>query len=169
MRLQGIDVEVVRRGKGQPLLLLHGGGGPVGKLPFIEQLAQHFDVIAPTHPGFGGSTIPDHFDRIDDLVFLYLDLLEELALRDVILLGFSMGGWTAAELAAGVRASNEWDYRVRCAHPAEIKRTNGAREYVRRNTGSSVRANKRVMGILGRFRSYVDHGSRWISVRRRCG
>jgi pimeloyl-ACP methyl ester carboxylesterase len=99
MQLQGIEVDVVRRGKGQPMLLLHGGGGPAGKLPFFDRLAQHFDVIAPTHPGFGGSNIPDHFDRIDDLVFLYLDLLEELDLRDVILLGFSMGGWTAAELA----------------------------------------------------------------------
>ncbi|MFT4563689.1 MAG: pimeloyl-ACP methyl ester carboxylesterase [Gammaproteobacteria bacterium] len=99
MRLQGIDVEVVRRGEGQTMLVLHGGGGPVGQLPFVEKLARHFDVIAPTHPGFGGSKIPEHFDRIDDLVFLYLDLLDELNLRDVTLVGFSMGGWTAAELA----------------------------------------------------------------------
>lgn len=99
MRLQGIDVDVVRKGSGQALLMLHGGGGPVAQHPVIDKLAGHFDVIAPTHPGFDGSQIPDHFDAIDDLVFLILDLLEVLDLRDVILVGFSMGGWIATELA----------------------------------------------------------------------
>ena len=81
------------------LLLLHGGGGPIAAMPFADKLAEKFEVIAPTHPGFGGSKIPDHFDRIDDLVYLYLDLLDELDLNDVVLMGFSMGGWTAVELA----------------------------------------------------------------------
>lgn len=99
MKLQGIDVDVVRKGKGQPLLMLHGGGGQVAGMPFADRLAETFEIIAPTHPGFGGSRIPDHFDRVDDLVYLYLDLLDELDLRDVVLMGFSMGGWTAVELA----------------------------------------------------------------------
>ncbi len=99
MKLQGLDVDVVRKGSGRPLMMLHGGGGPVAGLPFADRLAATFEVIAPTHPGFAGSPIPDHFNRIDDLVFLYLDLLDELNLYDVILMGFSMGGWTAAELA----------------------------------------------------------------------
>ena len=99
MELQGIDVDVVRKGSGQPILMLHGGGGPVAALPFSDKLAEKFEVIAPTHPGFAGSRIPDHFTRVDDLVFLYLDLLDELDLTDVILMGFSMGGWIAAELA----------------------------------------------------------------------
>ena len=99
MKLQGIEVDVVRKGSGQPLLMLHGGGGPVAGLPFAEKLAGKFEIVAPTHPGFGGSRIPDQFDRVDDLVFLYLDLLDELDLKDVVLMGFSMGGWTAAEMA----------------------------------------------------------------------
>ena len=99
MKLQGIDLEVVRKGSGPPLLMLHGGGGPNATLPFADKLAEHFDVIAPTHPGFGGSPIPDRFDHIHDLVFLYLDLLEALDLHDVLLMGFSMGGWAAVELA----------------------------------------------------------------------
>tara|TARA_R110002072_G_scaffold2233_10_gene18388 strand:- start:492 stop:1244 length:753 start_codon:yes stop_codon:yes gene_type:complete len=99
MKLQGQEIDVVRKGSGQPLLLLHGGGGPIAAMPFADRLAEKFEVIAPTHPGFGGSKIPDHFNRIDDLVFLYLDLLDELDLNDVILMGFSMGGWTAVELA----------------------------------------------------------------------
>jgi len=97
--LQGISLRVVRRGAGPPLLLLHGGDGPQDHLPFFNSLAERFDVIAPVHPGFGGSTIPEQFDGMDDLVYLYLDLLDALDLHDVVLLGFSMGGWAAAELA----------------------------------------------------------------------
>ncbi len=97
--LQGIDLQVIRRGVGPPLLLLHGGGGPQPHLPFFDRLAEQFDVIAPTHPGFAGSPIPEHFDGMDDLVYLYLDLMDALDLRDVILVGISMGGWAAAEIA----------------------------------------------------------------------
>ncbi len=99
MKLQGLEVDVVRKGKGRPLLMLHGGGGPIASMPFAARLAERFEIIAPTHPGFGGSKMPEHFTRIDDLVFLYLDLLDELDLKDVTLMGFSMGGWTAVEMA----------------------------------------------------------------------
>lgn len=97
--LQGIDLQVIRRGAGPQLLLLHGGGGPQTNLPFFHRLAEHFEVIAPTHPGFAGTPIPEHFDGMDDLVYLYLDLMDALDLRDVILVGISMGGWAAAEIA----------------------------------------------------------------------
>jgi len=99
LTLQGIEVPYVRKGSGATLLMLHGGAGPVAPLPFTDRLAEKFDVIAPVHPGFAGTKIPDHYDRIDDLVFLYLDLLDALDLNDVTLMGFSMGGWAAAELA----------------------------------------------------------------------
>ena len=102
--LQGIDLPVMRRGAGSPLLLLHGGDGPQGALPYFAKLAERFDVIAPTHPGFEGSPIPEHFDTMEDLVYLYLDLLDALDLRNVIILGCSMGGWAAVEIA--VRNSN---------------------------------------------------------------
>ena len=97
--LQGIGLRVVRRGAGPPLLLLHGGDGPQDQLPFFTRLTERFEVIAPIHPGFAGSVIPEHFDGLEDLVYLYLDLLDALALRDVVLLGFSMGGWVAVEIA----------------------------------------------------------------------
>ena len=99
MLLQGIEIDVVRKGAGQAMVLLHGGGGPVAGMPFADALAETFEIIAPVHPGFSGSPIPDHFDRVDDLAFLYLDLLDALDLNDVILVGFSFGGWAAAELA----------------------------------------------------------------------
>jgi pimeloyl-ACP methyl ester carboxylesterase len=97
--LQGVTLQVVHRGKGAPLLLLHGGDGPQDRLPFFKRLTERFAVTAPIHPGFAGSTIPEHFDSIEDLVYLYLDLLDVLDLRNIVLVGFSMGGWTAAEIA----------------------------------------------------------------------
>jgi pimeloyl-ACP methyl ester carboxylesterase len=99
LALQRIDLQVVRQGTGPPLLLLHGGDGPQGQLPFFRKLTARFEVIAPIHPGFAGSPIPEHFDSLEDLVYLYLDLLDALQLQDVILLGFAMGGWLAAEIA----------------------------------------------------------------------
>lgn len=100
VELPGTAVQVARKGKGRPLLLLHGGGGPLAALPFANRLAERFEVIAPTHPGFGGTKIPDHFDGMPDLVYLYLDLLDRLDLKDAVVVGMSIGGWLAAELAA---------------------------------------------------------------------
>jgi pimeloyl-ACP methyl ester carboxylesterase len=97
--IQGIDLPVVRQGSGPPLLLLHGGDGPQGLVPLCTRLAERFEVIVPTHPGFAGTTIPEHFDTLEDLVYLYLDLLDVLDLPDSILMGMSMGGWLAAEIA----------------------------------------------------------------------
>jgi len=97
--VQGIDLQVVRQGTGRPLLLLHGGDGPQTHLPFFTRLAERFEVIAPTHPGFAGTAIPEHFDTLEDLVYLYLDLLDVLDLHDVILMGMAMGGWAAVEIA----------------------------------------------------------------------
>lgn len=97
--IQGIDLQVVRQGTGRPLLLLHGGDGPQGLVPLLTRLAERFEVIAPTHPGFAGTTIPEHFDTLEDLVYLYLDLLDVLDLHDVMLMGMSMGGWVAVEIA----------------------------------------------------------------------
>ena len=59
-------------------------------MPFADRLAKKFEIFAPTHR-FNGSKIPKHFTRVDDLVFLYLDLLDELDLTDVVLMGFLNG------------------------------------------------------------------------------
>ncbi|MBI3328697.1 MAG: alpha/beta hydrolase [Nitrospinae bacterium] len=99
MVIEGIGLRVDRRGAGPPLLLLHGGDGPQDHLPFFASLAERFEIIAPVHPGFAGSTIPDYFDGMEDLVYLYLDLMDTLDLREVVLMGFSMGGWAAVEIA----------------------------------------------------------------------
>jgi pimeloyl-ACP methyl ester carboxylesterase len=99
IELRGATVDVVRKGSGPQLFMLHGGGGPVAEMPFADKLAESFEVIAPVHPGFSGSPIPEHFDDMQDLVYLYRDLMDALDLDDAIMMGFSMGGWAATELA----------------------------------------------------------------------
>jgi len=105
LRVDGCAVSVKRAGEGPPLLFLHGGGGAPRWLPFMGGLAKRFDVIVPEHPGFGRSETPEWLDTIGDLAFFYLDVIGELGLERVHLVGSSMGGWIAAELA--VRSTHD--------------------------------------------------------------
>ncbi|HMB87721.1 MAG TPA: alpha/beta hydrolase, partial [Methylomirabilota bacterium] len=98
--LGGIPLDVLRRGAGRPLLVLHGEAPLDPGAPVVDLLAAHAEVIAPTHPGFGHSARPDDFDTVYDLVHLYLDLLEQLPHERVTVMGLSFGGWLAAEIAA---------------------------------------------------------------------
>jgi len=93
------ELTVDQQGEGRPVLLLHGGGGPpsMGALP--SALAEDFEVIAPVHPGFAGTPRPDWYDGIDDIALSYLQLLEHRDLRDVLIIGSSIGGWIASEMA----------------------------------------------------------------------
>ena len=95
----GVELELLIKGEGQPLLFLHAGHGVEPSDPLLEQLARNYRVVAASHPGFGSSPRPHGVDSVDDLAYIYLDLLEDLDLRDVILVGVSFGGWIAAELA----------------------------------------------------------------------
>ncbi len=88
-----------RAGSGPALLFLHGAMGFPGWLPFFDRLANDFDVLAPDHPSFGRSTTPDWLGEIGDLAYFYLDLIERLGLERVHLIGHSMGGWIALEMA----------------------------------------------------------------------
>lgn len=95
----GLTIRVDARGNGRPVLILHGAGGPRGVARFVEAVAEYAQVFAPIHPGFEGEPRPEWFDSVDDLALVYLDLLERLDLREVIVIGISFGGWVAAELA----------------------------------------------------------------------
>jgi pimeloyl-ACP methyl ester carboxylesterase len=97
--INGIRIELIERGAGRPLLFLHPGIGIEPDAPVLERLATRARVIAPTHPGFGGSEAPKSFDAVDDLAYFYLDLIHELDLEDVALVGVSFGGWIGAEIA----------------------------------------------------------------------
>ena len=63
----GCRIRVMRKGRGEPLLFLHGASGASRWLPFMDQLAESFDVIVPEHPGFGASETPDWLDTVGDL------------------------------------------------------------------------------------------------------
>ena len=99
LNVHGVRLEVVERGEGRPILLLHGEEGLDPKSPFLDLLAACGRVIAPSHPGFGHSPDAETSDTIDDLAYLYLDLLAEQGFHEVTLIGFSLGGWVAAEMA----------------------------------------------------------------------
>jgi pimeloyl-ACP methyl ester carboxylesterase len=103
LSIHGIELEVVRRGAGHPILLLHGPQTVHPRAPFLDLLGRHAEVIAPSHPGFGHSPRPDDFDTVYDLVHLYLDVIEDQPHETVTLMGLSFGGWLAAEIAAACR------------------------------------------------------------------
>jgi len=87
-----------RETSGRPILILHGGGGPQTVLSIAAGLDKAHTLL-PTHPGFDGEPRPEWFNSIDDLAFAYLDLLERLNLRDVLVIGSSVGGWIASAMA----------------------------------------------------------------------
>jgi pimeloyl-ACP methyl ester carboxylesterase len=99
VRVANIELEVIRRGKGQPILLLHGLQNIDPRAPFLALLEQHHEITAPSHPGFGHSPRPASFETVYDLVHMYLELLDQLPYDKVTLMGLSFGGWLAAEIA----------------------------------------------------------------------
>src|SRR5262249_36035606 len=99
LSVHGVTLERLERGQGRPILWLHGEDGLDPSVPFVDLLAAHGRVVAPSHPGFGHSPDANNIDSVDDLAYLYLDLLAERNLRDVIVIGSSLGGWIAAEMA----------------------------------------------------------------------
>lgn len=108
MQINDIDVagtttpvSYTERGEGHPFLVLHGGGGPQTVTGYADLLAaeRHAHVITPIHPGFGGTARPDAFTTIGQLAQLYIALLDRLNFNDVTVVGNSIGGWIAAEMA----------------------------------------------------------------------
>ncbi len=95
----GLTVRIDEQGSGRPILILHGGGGPPTVSSLANPLSAHAHVIVPTHPGFMGEPRPAWFDSVDDLALAYLELLERLDLRNVMVIGSSIGGWIASEMA----------------------------------------------------------------------
>jgi len=97
--VRGLAVAYRRKGTGPPTVFLHGAGSTRMWLPFYERMSQSVDFLAPEHPGFGDTPLPDWLDGFDDLVLHYRDLLDAFGLDRVHLIGFSFGGWVAANLA----------------------------------------------------------------------
>lgn len=99
IEIQGLNIEIHEGGSGYPLLFLHDHDGVEDADPFLRNLSRHFRVIAPSHPGFGASTLPEWMDRLEDFPYIYLDLIDHLGIDAITLVGASIGGWIAADLA----------------------------------------------------------------------
>lgn len=98
--VRGKLVTVHRGGRGEPLLYLHSAlAEATDWSPVLEALAANHDVIAPVHPGFPGSGGLERVDGVFDLVLHYADLMSQFGLRRAHLVGSSLGGWIAAEIA----------------------------------------------------------------------
>ena len=82
MRVNGIELEVLRRGAGTPPLLLHGMDTVPPQARLLDRLGRDAEIIAPSSPGFGNTKRPTDFDTVYDLVHLYLALLDELLVQD---------------------------------------------------------------------------------------
>jgi pimeloyl-ACP methyl ester carboxylesterase len=100
VEVRGTRVQLFADGQGEPLVFLHGAGGGAWT-PGLARLAEQYHVYAPVHPGFGQSDDRPEWDRLDDYVYHYLDVLDTLGLNRVHLVGASLGGWLAAEFAVG--------------------------------------------------------------------
>jgi pimeloyl-ACP methyl ester carboxylesterase len=100
LTVHGIDLEVLRGGDGDPIVLLHGMCSLTAASRFPAQIAAHGAVLAPSCPGFGASPRPPDFDTIYDLVHLQRAVLDAVPGERITLVGLSFGGWLAAEVAA---------------------------------------------------------------------
>jgi pimeloyl-ACP methyl ester carboxylesterase/mannose-6-phosphate isomerase-like protein (cupin superfamily) len=99
-----LELTLTEAGRGRPVLILHGGGGPFTVASIADHLADTMHTITPTHPGWNGTARPEWFSGVDDLALAYLSYLEDNNLRDVLVIGSSLGGWIGAEMAFHDRA-----------------------------------------------------------------
>lgn len=102
LKINGVDTVVYTAGQGEPLLFLHGAGTFHG-FEFAKSWAEKFKVIHPYHPGFGESGDDAAMDTFNDYVMHYVDLLDTLGIDKVHLVGFSLGGYLAAQFASQQR------------------------------------------------------------------
>lgn len=97
--VRGTPVPCLVGGDGPPLLWLHGAGGSDTWSAAQEQLAATFTVWAPAHPGFAGTPLPAWVRDVHDVAFHYVDLLAVAGLDHPTVVGISLGGWIATDLA----------------------------------------------------------------------
>jgi pimeloyl-ACP methyl ester carboxylesterase len=119
--IAGIELEVFDSGgpaEQVPVLYLHAGRGFQPDRRYVALLSARRRLIAPSHPGFGGSSLPDWLDAVDDIVYVYLELVERLGLDRLHVIGASVGGWIAAELAS---KTPFWLDRLVLIAPAGVK------------------------------------------------
>ena len=96
----GADLQVLKAGSGPPLIIFHDEMGQHAWLRYQQALSEHFEVLVPSHPGYGKSSRLDWIMTMRDMAGWYLQALNELGVRDANVVGFSLGGWLAATIAS---------------------------------------------------------------------
>ena len=99
IEVAGANIQVVKGGSGDPLLVLHSEMGYHGWLRHYEALAQSNTVLIPSHPGFGIAPRQEWIMTVRDLAGWYLEAIDDMGLGQANLMGSSLGGWLAAEMA----------------------------------------------------------------------
>ena len=99
VKVADVELELFDGGHGRPLLFLHGDNGFQSHSPFVAPLSAKRRLLVPSHPGFGKPPLPDWLDSVDDIAHLYLELMDALKLYELDVVGCSIGGWIAAEMA----------------------------------------------------------------------
>jgi len=94
-----LPITLTESGSGRIALLLHGGGGPFTVQSIATHLSQTMHVIMPTHPGWNGTERPAWLNTIPELARAYVQMLKSQGYRDVVVIGSSVGGWIACEIA----------------------------------------------------------------------
>lgn len=102
LRSAGIDLEVFDSGEGTPLLWLHDEEGFLPDEPYVRWIGGKRRFVAPSHPGFGRSPLPDWLQSPDDIAHVYLEMLDRLSVGQFDLAGSSIGGWIAAEIVTKI-------------------------------------------------------------------
>ncbi|MGW2210629.1 alpha/beta fold hydrolase [Streptomyces sp. NPDC001781] len=94
-----LNLTLTEAGAGRPVLVLHGGGGPATVAGLAAHLSGAAHTLTPVHPGWDGTHRPERISGIGELAQVYLRLLRDRGLSDVLVVGSSLGGWIAAEMA----------------------------------------------------------------------
>ena len=133
-------------------LVLHGGGGPRTVAPIADHLASTMHAFAPTHPGWDGTPRPESIASVADLASGYLALLLSRGERDVVLIGSSIGGWIALEMAIQSAADERilWQ-RTRVPARLRSKCSHAARDCRARLRPCSYRRRRRRAQCVQRF------------------
>ena len=100
VNVDGTELVVVKGGSGKPLLVLHEELGHPGWLKWHADIARRRTVLIPLHPGFGRTERAEWIMNMRDMAGLYARYLKESNLAPLDVIGFSLGGWIAAEMAA---------------------------------------------------------------------
>jgi len=130
--IKGIQTNVGFSGEGKPLLCLHGWEASLWSFRELSEALEgvSIQIIAPDLPGFGESSDPPEAWSVDDYADFVEELVKELDLKNVLLLGHSFGGRISIKLAS--RQAPWISHLYLCAsagvrHPEYWKRTAGVK------------------------------------------